>query len=98
MEGDGTTYTAEIPSQERGSVIEYYIVEADIRNVNVTSPDFAPYASYSFSILLPNEPGFGTRIALVFSILFFFSVTWGSFIFCVTLAIRKERSKFGGAA
>jgi carboxypeptidase T len=86
-------YKAEIPGQERGSKISYYIEAYDERDVNVSSPQFAPYNTYSFNILEPVEPGVVTRLALVLSILFFFSVTWGSFIFCVVLAVKAERRK-----
>jgi hypothetical protein len=95
--GEMGTYTAYIPAQDRGSKISYYIEAADVREVNVTNPEFAPYAAYSFNILMPEEPGVGTRIALVFSMLFFFGVTWGSFIFCIVVAVKAERRKFGGA-
>lgn len=89
---DGT-FSAFIPGQERGTDIKYYIEANDKRDINITEPRFAPYDIFDFKVLNPNEPTILMRVALVISMLFFFAVTWGSFIYCIVLAIKAEKTK-----
>ncbi len=53
----GDTYEGTIPSQVAGSVVEYYIFAEDLGAVELTSPRYAPYEVYSFSVTeSPNDP------------------------------------------
>jgi hypothetical protein len=44
------TYTATIPVQAIGSVVDYYLVAHDLGGVELMSPVYAPYEEYTFSV------------------------------------------------
>lgn len=44
------TYTATIPVQAIGSVVDYYFVAHDLGGVELMSPMYAPYEEYTFSV------------------------------------------------
>jgi len=45
------TYLATIPSQEIGSIVEYYIYTEDLGGFPLTSPRYAPYERHSFEVI-----------------------------------------------
>ncbi len=53
---ENDTYTASIPSQPPGSVIDYYIVARDVSGVELMSPRYAPYEAHSFLVLVDATP------------------------------------------
>jgi len=52
---ENDTYAATIPSQELGSVVEYYIYAEDLGGFPLTSPRYAPYELHSFEVV-PDSP------------------------------------------
>lgn len=50
------TYSGTIPSQTFGSEVEYYIFAEDLGGVELTSPRYAPYQIYSFTVLDESDP------------------------------------------
>lgn len=45
------TYLATIPSQEIGSIVEFYIYAEDLGGYSLTSPRYAPYERHSFEVI-----------------------------------------------
>jgi len=53
---DNDTYTATVPAQPVGSLVEYYFTAEDLGGVEKMSPEYAPYQVHSYTVTPVSAP------------------------------------------